>query len=252
MMHALGISREELLLQRDRKLTENDLEAVERLVKRRLNREPMSQILGKREFWGRDFIVTSDTLTPRPDSETLIEAVLHYAKNMQGGLRILDMGTGTGCLLLTLLAELPNATGVGVDISEAALNVAKKNAEALGLNSRVEFLQQSWAEGITEQFDIIISNPPYIPAADIAELEPEVKQYEPQGALVGGEDGLVCYRDIAPYIRALLRAGGVAALEIGQGQERDVEQLLVQQEFSSVEMYKDLGGIIRCLLVRNL
>ncbi|GIX14826.1 MAG: hypothetical protein KatS3mg118_2785 [Paracoccaceae bacterium] len=186
---------------------------------RRAARVPMAQITGRRSFWGRDFRVTPDVLDPRPETETLIERAL-------GGpvaRRILDLGTGSGCILLTLLAEWPTARGVGVDLSEAALAVAAENAERLGLAHRAEFRRADWAEGVEGPFDLIVANPPYVAEAELAGLAPEVRLHEPHLALAGGIDGLAAYRRIAPALpRLLTPRGGRVLFEIGRGQDRAV------------------------------
>lgn len=232
---------------------ENDLTAEEderfaSLLERRAAREPVSHILGRREFWSLPFTVTNAVLDPRPDTETLIEAVLEQAPDREKPLRILDLGTGSGCILLTLLSEYPNASGVGVDISEAALSVAKKNARDLELDRRADFIQGSWGKNIEGPFDVIVSNPPYIPEGEIDGLEPEVARFEPRLALSGGMDGLDCYRLLAPNIASLLVPGGVAALEIGIGQNKNVEDLLIRAGLRSLPAKCDLSAIIRVVI----
>ncbi len=249
LAEALGRTREQIIF-----YPEYEVESTahyETLLTRRLAREPMAHILGRREFWGREFKVTADTLDPRPDSETLIETVLNLCPDRQKSYKILDLGTGTGCLLLTLLSEYTNAYGVGVDISPAALAVANQNAIKLSLAKRAHFLLECWTAGVTGTFDIIISNPPYIKASDIPELEPEVSRYEPYSALAGGEDGLDCYRDIIPTLHPLLTPEGIVVFEFGQGQEMEVGNLFRQHGFSIIREAKDLAGIIRCIAARR-
>ena len=195
------------------------------LLERREHREPVSQIVGAREFWSRTFRVTPDVLTPRPDTETLIETVLSRIKDRDAPLRILDLGTGSGCILLTLLAECPNATGLGVDASPAALEVAAANAEALGLSGRAEWQEADWCEGVEGPFDVIVSNPPYIAGYELQHLEPEVRDYEPNLALNGGADGLAAYRRIIPSLKRLGTGQSVIAMEVGMGQARGVAAL---------------------------
>ncbi|EME68386.1 methylase of polypeptide chain release factor [Paramagnetospirillum caucaseum] len=221
------------------------------MLERRLAREPMSHILGRRGFWTHDFLVTKDTLDPRPDTETLIEAVLDALDDRGLPRRLLDFGTGTGCILLTLLSELGHATGLGVDASPAALAVAGRNAEALGLASRAEFRLGDWGAGMEGVFDVIVSNPPYIPDGDIDGLEPEVVRYEPRSALAGGPDGLECYRRLIPDMARLLAPGGVAALEVGMGQAAEVAGLLAAAGLSGASARRDLGGVERCVIVRR-
>ncbi|WP_374650354.1 peptide chain release factor N(5)-glutamine methyltransferase [Dongia sp.] len=230
-------------------------EAYLALIARRVAREPISHLMGVREFWSRPFLVTRDVLDPRPDSEALIAAVLDEIYDKRQPLRLLDFGVGSGCLLLTLLAELPQAGGWGVDLSAAALTVAARNAAALGLAGRVNWRRGSWDSalqpGDPAAFDIIVSNPPYIRSGDIAGLEPEVARHEPHLALDGGADGLDAYRQLAPAIARCLAAGGLAALEIGQGQGESVRALMTQAGLADAGSAFDLGERERCLLFRK-
>lgn len=209
----------------------------------------MAQILGHRAFWTLDFLVNSHTLTPRPDSEIVIETALaHLTDKPILSPRLLDLGTGTGCLLLSLLAEVPAATGLGIDRSDEALAIARQNAANSGLTSRVAFHSGNWAEGLTERFDMVVSNPPYIPSGDIAGLAPEVRDWEPRLALDGGADGLEAYRAIARALPSLLKPGGAAVLEIGIGQASDVIDLNQSHGLTHRETRRDLGDIDRALL----
>jgi release factor glutamine methyltransferase len=223
----------------------------EALLLRRTRREPMAHILGRREFWSLAFKVTADTLDPRPDSETPVQAVLDQAPDRSAALRLIDFGTGTGCLLLALLHELPNATGVGVDTSPAALAVATENAHALGLAERALFRRGDWDEGIEPGFDIVLSNPPYIPSQDIDGLQPEVASFEPRLALDGGVDGLDAYRRLAPAAARLLRPGGLAAFEIGIGQGDSVRRMMASAGLRHIATARDLAAVERCLLFRK-
>ncbi len=247
---ALGLSLERIVAEDARLLRADELQALAALAARRVRREPMAQILGRREFYGRPFRVSRDVLTPRPDSETLIEAVLERIDDRSAPLRLLDLGLGSGCLLLTLLAELPQASGTGIDISAAALAVARDNAMALGVADRCHLVQGDWSETIAGPFDIVISNPPYIPAGDIAGLEPEVAQYEPRLALDGGADGLDFYRRLATDLPRLLAPGGLVAVEIGQGQGAAVNRLFQEAGLRLLPARADLAGIERCILAR--
>lgn len=223
----------------------------EALLARRARREPMAHILGRREFWSLAFKVTADTLDPRPDSETLVQAVLDQAPDRSAALRLIDFGTGTGCLLLALLHELPNATGVGVDRSDAALAVATENAHALDLAARATFRRGDWDEGIEPAFDILLSNPPYIPGGDIDGLQPEVASFEPRLALDGGADGLDAYRRLAPAAARLLRPGGLAAFEIGIGQGDSARRIMASAGLRHIATARDLAAVERCLLFRK-
>ncbi len=235
-------------------LSQDESDRFSALLARRIDREPISRILGVREFWGRDFLLSPETLDPRADSETLVQAVLDALPKWRMNretLRILDLGTGTGALLLTLLSEIDGASGVGTDISPEALRTAQGNADRLGLFNRVGFVATSWFEGLRGTFDIVISNPPYIPREDIPELAPEVAVFDPIAALDGGPDGLECYRQIAAGLSEHLDPGGLIALEVGQGQDRQVAGLLADAALCTsteeVQRHRDLAGIVRCL-----
>lgn len=215
------------------------------LLERRLSHEPLARILGWREFWGLRFSLAPETLEPRPDSETVISAALAQVKDKAAALRVLDFGTGTGCLLAALLHELPNASGVGVDRSFGAARQAKKNCAVLGLGSRASFTVGSWGAAVAGSFDLIVSNPPYIRRGEIASLADEVALHDPVLALDGGADGLAAYRDIIPQARRLLRAGGILVLELGIGQGRDVTEIGRQADLNPLEIKDDLAGLPR-------
>ncbi len=220
---------------------------IEAFVRRRRKKEPVSKILGKRGFWTLDLTVTQDVLDPRPDSETLIEAVLKQYSNRAAPYRILDVGTGSGCLLLALLSEYRNAVGLGVDKSPAALAVARQNGQ--GTNARFvegDFTQPDFLKE-EEPFDIIVSNPPYIPTDTIDKLDTEVRVYDPMLALDGGTDGLNAYRALGQQFRRLLKPDGRVFLEIGQGQETDVIAIMEENGFTFQEWFEDYGKIIRIL-----
>lgn len=246
--HVLGQPREAMLVRRDEPLDERVIDAVATLVERRARHEPMSHILGQREFWGLPLSVGPVCLDPRPDSETLIEAALSRISDRATPLSVLDLGTGSGCLLLALLSELPRATGTGVDLSEEALAVARRNAAALGLQDRAAFAQGDWGTAVAgRRFDIVLCNPPYIRTSDIDGLQPEVALFEPRLALDGGVEGLDCYRRLAPQLGALLAPAGIAVVEIGKGQHVDVTDLFAAAGLTCLEVRRDLGGVDRCL-----
>jgi len=249
--HVMGVTREQLLMGMDMALTEEQEREYKQLIELRANHKPVAQILGRREFWGMDFAVNENTLDPRPGSETVIESILERVADRSAPLRILDLGTGTGCLLLTLLRELPAAKGVAVDMCPKALQVASENAATLGLSERVEFVRSDWCEQLSGQFDIIVSNPPYIPTETIATLAPEVCRYEPMLALDGGADGLDCYRTIMRSLPQLLASDGFAALEIGVGQQRSLETIALESGLKVAATKKDLGGIVRALIINS-
>ena len=232
------------------------LNAVQRarlaeLVRRRRAREPLAYILGEKEFWSLRFEVAPAVLIPRPETETVVEAVLAQVCDRDQPFRLLDLGTGSGCLLLALLSELPRATGLGVDDSAAALAIARRNAERLGLAARAEFRPGRWGTGLRERFDVIVSNPPYVAELDWEALQPEIRQFEPRAALVAGADGLAAYRALAPDCARLLAPGGVCALEIGLNQGDAVAALLAAQGLVVVERRHDLAGIERCVIART-
>ena len=217
------------------------------LIARRAEREPVSRILGKREFWSLEFSLGEDTLDPRPDSETVVAAALRWCAGRSGPLRVLDLGTGTGCLLLAVLGELPGAAGVGTDIAAGAVATAARNAAALGLSRRATFLRTDWDSGLAGAFDLVLCNPPYIPGDAIDRLEPEVARWEPRTALDGGADGLDACRRMAPAIARRLAPPGAAFVEIGAGQENAVEAIMAGVGLERFALEADLGGIVRCL-----
>ena len=246
--HGLGLDRAQLLSQSQRVLTEGEIAVLDALISRRVQRESVARIIGSREFWSLNFGLNEATLEPRPDSETLIEAVLKIRKE---GNRILDLGTGSGCLLLALLHETPKATGLGIDINPRAVEQATQNAVALGLGERAVFRQGSWLTGVAETFDILISNPPYIRATDIPDLMPEVRDYDPMLALDGGADGYDPYRRLIPQLSCFLNPQGIACFEVGIGQAPLVADLFRREGFANITTHKDLGGVERCVTAIN-
>ena len=212
-------------------------EAYERALQKRAARVPVSHITGTREFYGRVFQVTRDVLDPRPDTETLIEIALRHPFR-----RVLDLGTGSGCILLSLLAERPGSSGTGTDISTTALSVARANAEALGLAGRASFIASNWFAATDGRFDLIVSNPPYIAASEMAALDPEVRDYEPRIALTPGGDGLDAYRAISAGLAAHLTPDGRVLLEIGPTQAGAVGQILASAGLTVVAVHPDLDG----------
>jgi release factor glutamine methyltransferase len=222
---------------------------LEQLIARRSAREPVSRILGYREFWSLPFELSADTLDPRPDSETLIGSALAALGERARAYRVLDFGTGSGCLLLALLSELPNARGTGVDLSEGALQTARRNAAALGLGARAQFLRGNWGDGLSGHWDVILANPPYIPSHALQSLMPEVARYEPKLALDGGTDGLEAYRALGPQIARLLAPAGVATVEVGAGQAPAVTAIMGGAGLVLRALRHDLSGVDRCLVL---
>ena len=247
LAHALGADQV-ALLDRSRQVEAPGFAA---LLARRAAREPMALILGRQGFWTLDLAVSPATLIPRADSETLIEAALAAMPDRAEVRRILDLGTGTGCLLLATLSEFPAAFGVGIDIAPAAARLAAVNARSCGLANRAALLAGNWAESLVGQFDLVLSNPPYIETAAIAGLMPEVAGYEPQRALDGGADGLVAYRALMAQLPRLLAPDGVAVLELGQGQAEAVAELAQAAGFSPPLQRHDLSGVARALVLRR-
>lgn len=245
LAHAAGVSREEMIMRLRDMTVPSEFAA---LVARRMRHEPVSHITGKRDFWTLSLEVGADVLTPRPDTETLLEAAVEHFAGTAGPRRILDLGTGSGALLLAALDEWRGANGLGIDLSEAALAVARRNARGLGMGARAELRAGDWAAGLDERFDLILANPPYISTS--AMLPRDVAEHEPHLALFAGEDGLDAYRVIAAQIGALIAPGGMAAIEIGFDQGASAAALFTDQGMA-VEVRADLAGRARCLLIRG-
>jgi len=249
--YALGLPSATLYLEAPEHLSFRQGMDIEHYVERRCKREPLSKIVGEKEFWSLPFKVSKATLDPRPDSETLIEAVLEYFPDHTANLSFLDIGTGSGCLLLAALQEYAHSTGVGVDVSSEALKIAQYNADALGMTARTTFLEGSWTDAVQGMFDIILSNPPYIATAEIATLAPEVKEFDPLLALDGGEDGLEAYRQLMPLLAAVLQPQGYVFLEIGYTQQAAVEAFVAEAGLQVVACRQDLAGHPRCVVAKK-
>lgn len=248
LAHVLGLEPLAVVARPERPLDELEAARLGELAARRERREPLAHITGRREFWSLSFEVTADTLDPRPDSETLVEAVLEALPDRKAPLRLLDLGTGTGCLLLALLSELPNARGLGVDVGEGACVVARGNLRRLGLEARAEIRHGDWGRGLDGPFDVIVANPPYIADDELAALDDEVARWEPRLALAAGPEGLDCYRGLAPEIARLLAPGGIAVLEVGEGRAAAVRRLLAASGLIPGGVRCDLAGIARCVI----
>jgi release factor glutamine methyltransferase len=243
----LGLDWAAMFTGPDRELTADEAEKVEALLQRRLSREPVSRIIGRRAFWKLELGIGPATLDPRPDTEALIMAVLRALPDQNAALSILDLGTGSGAILLALLGEYPHAKGLGVDISADAVDVASANALALGMPHRAEFLAQDWNQGLTGRYDMVVSNPPYIRSGDIPNLASEVKDYDPLAALDGGPDGLDAYRALAGIVPGLLAPAGMLALEVGKDQADEVQALFAAAGFGSFHRWTDLSGVERVI-----
>jgi len=248
LSNLLKKKRENLLINLNEEVTENTIDNFERLIFRRVNREPLAYILKKKEFWSKDFFVDRNTLIPRPETELLCESVIKIFKNKN--LHILDMGTGTGCIILSILSEIKGAKGIGVDISRKAITVAKKNSNKLGLNKRVKFVNKSLEDIYSYKFDVIISNPPYIKTSDIKNLSDDVKRFEPRIALDGGKEGVDVIKKVIYKSKSILKRQGMLALEIGYGQYNKVSQILKKQNFKENLLVRDYKNNVRCILAR--
>jgi len=238
---ATGASRIDILTEPYRPVTPEQRDQLDGWIERRLKREPVSRILGRKAFWKIMLNVTPDVLSPRPDTETLLDIAL-LAFGPHQAFSIIDLGTGSGAILLALLADRAGAAGVGTDVSSEALAVAKENAANLDLDGRATFLRTEWATGFGDHsFDLVVSNPPYIPSDHIDGLDPEVRDHDPRLALDGGPDGLQAYRELAPEIRRVMKPDGIFAVEIGWDQGAAVKALFEAEGFAEVKVVRDLG-----------
>jgi release factor glutamine methyltransferase len=248
---ALGLSPNEVFAHIDRMISAADSQRVTTLLARMLTHEPLSRMLGVREFWGLEFELSVDAFDPRPETETVIEAVIARLPERHRAYRFLDLGTGSGCLLLALLSEFPSASGIGVDLAPGAAITARRNAARLGLGARAGFVVGDWAAAIGGGFDAVVANPPYIASCDIADLPPEVRDFDPRPALDGGSDGLGAYRAIIPDLRRRLVPRGIFATEIGVGQHEAVGELVAAAGLGIETIAADLAGIERCIVARR-
>ena len=250
--HALQLDLTGLVTHGGRSLSAAEAQRLETLADRRLAGEPVARILGTREFWGLPLQLSPDTLVPRPDTETVVELALQHlsaAGDLKRPLRIADLGTGSGAILLALLSELPQAYGIGTDISIAALHTARDNARALGLGARAGFAACSYASALAAPCDLIVSNPPYIPSSEIGDLAIDVRDHDPLRALDGGRDGLDAYRALIPQAANLLQPGGALIVEVGLGQSGDVATLMTEAGLATEPwtIRADLAGIPRAV-----
>ena len=221
------------------------------LVARRERREPVAYIIGRKEFWSLEFSVGPGVLIPRPETETLIEAVLKDYPNRDGRFAILDFGSGSGCILSALLAEYRRALGVGVEASPMAAEYAERNLKRLGLSGRGRIARSNWADFGEGCFDIVVSNPPYVKSGDIAALAPEISEYEPPQALDGGSDGLAAYRQLAPKMYRILKSGGGVFVEVGAGEDKSVKHIFTSAGFVLAHALADLSGVLRVVAARK-
>jgi release factor glutamine methyltransferase len=242
---ASDLRHEQLIADPDHPLTDEIVQTFNVFVERRSTGEPVSRIIGQREFWSLLLNVTPDVLDPRPETEHLVREALPF---LSAGNRFLDLGTGSGAITIALAVERQDSTGVAVDQSEAALEVARGNAEANGVSHHVSFLHSNWFSNVTGRFHLIVSNPPYIRATDIGALDRDVRDFDPHLALNGGPDGLACYRAIAAKAAAFLQPGGHIIVEIGHDQANDVEEIFGAHGFQTVKRYSDHAGLARGLV----
>jgi release factor glutamine methyltransferase len=251
--HALALDHAALAAQSARVLAADEADAIAVLAARRLAREPVARILGRKEFWQLSLGLNAETLVPRPESETVVEAALAALRGRHNApLRIVDLGAGSGALLFALLSELPAAYGIGTDISLAALGCARANAAGLGLAGRAAFVACDYGAALGGPFDLLVSNPPYVARADIAALQAEVRDYDPRRALDGGPDGLAGYRAIASQVQRLLAPGGVLVLELGFGQLAAIHAIFSATGLAPAAERHDLSGVVRALVLQAL
>jgi release factor glutamine methyltransferase len=255
LAEAAKLQRIDYLVAPERRLSQRERQRFHSYIARRAARRPVSRLLGRRGFWSLDLAIDDSVLDPRPESESLVEAVLRSIDDRAGRAgreapyRLLDLGVGSGCLLLALLAELPAARGTGVDLSSAAVVCARSNARNLGFASRASFLVGDWGRALRGGFDIIVSNPPYIPEDELPSLAPEVREHDPRAALAGGVDGLGSYRRMAPDVARLLAPDGLAVVECGRGQSPSVVDIFTAAGTVHRQDWPDLGGETRCISV---
>ena len=248
-------SREEILINPDQKVNKKNILTYKKYLKRRSKNEPIAYILGEKEFWSKKFDVSRDTLIPRPETELLVDKIKDLTiKSRRSKIKILDLGTGSGCILISLYLELKNKIdiyGVGIDICENALKIAKKNAILQKVQKNLIFLNSNWFSNIYEKFDLIVSNPPYIRNCDIEKLSPEVKKFDPFLALNGGKDGLECYRIISKSAKKYLNPGGLICVEIGNNQSSEVKKIFNTVGFQIYKDHKDYSNIRRVMIFKN-
>jgi release factor glutamine methyltransferase len=241
-----NFDEKELILNSDLILSESKISKVQKIITRRLNFEPVSKIFGKRDFYNSTFSISDDVLDPRPETENIVEIANNFILE-KGYESFIDLGTGSGCIILSILKENKNLTAVGVDISIDAINIAKKNSKDMNLEKRSSFLVSNWLSSIYNSYDLIISNPPYIPSDEIITLSKTVKNFDPLISLDGGQDGLKCYKEIAQDINRVINKNGRVILEIGYNQAHDVIKIFESKEFKLLKIYKDINGLNRIL-----
>ena len=246
LSYVTGLPMSRIFTNLDTELNSVEHKAFDGLVSRRLNHEPISHLLGTREFWSLNFLVGPQVLDPRPASETLVETAFKYFNDQNASFSVLDLGTGSGCLVLSVLSERPHASGLGIDVASAALGIARQNATLHSLSERVSFKYGDWAKNLDGEFDLILCNPPYIAAHEMNNLASGIINFEPSIALSGGVDGLSAYRKLSDDIAKLLSPKGIAIIECGQGQSESVSKILKKVGLTQIDTNKDISGITRC------
>ena len=241
-----NFDEKELILNSDLILSESKISKVQKIITRRLNFEPVSKIFGKRDFYNSTFSISDDVLDPRPETENIVEIANNFILE-KGYESFIDLGTGSGCIILSILKENKNLTAVGVDISIDAINIAKKNSKDMNLEKRSSFLVSNWLSSVYNSYDLIISNPPYIPSDEIITLSKTVKNFDPLISLDGGQDGLECYKEIAQDINRVINKNGRVILEIGYNQAHDVIKIFESKEFKLLKIYNDINDLNRIL-----
>ena len=246
LSNVLNKSREKILVNLDQKLNSRNILKFKKYIRRRSKNEPVAYILGEKEFWSKKFIVNKDTLIPRPETELLVEKLVKLFKGKK--ISILDIGTGSGCIILSLLSNLEKSVGLAVDISKNAILIAKKNAERHKLSNRVKFLNKSFESIFSKKFDLIVSNPPYIERKNIKNLSEDIKRFEPIMALDGGHDGLDLIKKVIYKSKKILKINGMLALEIGNEQIKKVSKILIDNNFRIRSVVKDYKNNVRCVI----
>jgi len=244
----LKLQKEKLIINSDHTVSEKVINNFNKLILRRTKKEPIAYILNKREFWSKDFFVNQNTLIPRPETELLCEQLIKIFKGES--INFLDIGTGTGCILLTILSEISEAKGIGLDISKKAIDVARRNSKNLNLTSRAKFFTRSLEEIYGYKFDLVVSNPPYIKSIDLKNLQEDVRKFEPKIALDGGKEGLDVIKKVIYKSKTILKKLGLLALEIGHGQHYKVSQILKKQGFKEEILIRDYRNNVRCIVAR--
>ena len=243
--------RQDILRNLNKKIRKKNIIQYSNLINRRSTNEPIAYILEKKEFWSKLFHITKDTLIPRPETELMVDKLIKKYKNKKN-ISILDMGTGSGCIIISLLSELHNSHGIGIDISHKAIEIAKKNAISNGVNSRIKFLNISFSRYFNKKYDLIVSNPPYISRREFQCLNEDIKRFEPRIALDGGNDGLDLIKKVIYKAKEILKLSGTLALEIGNKQFKKVSKILFNNNFKIESRIKDIGDNTRCIIAKKL